>query len=166
MHLTFADATAADVDVIVALQDENVAALTARFGRGHWSTATTPRGLAFSMRHGRQRVGRYEGRIVTTLRLATRKPWAIDAAYFTPCKRPVYLTGMVVATSHQGRGFGRAALQDAIAGAREWPAGAIRLDAYDAPAGAGAFYARCGFEERGRVVYRQTPLVYYERRLP
>jgi hypothetical protein len=29
-------------------------------------------------------------RIVTTLRLATKKPWAIDVAYFTPTKRPLH----------------------------------------------------------------------------
>ena len=39
---------------------------------------------------------------------------------------------------------------------------AIRLDAYKGPAGAGAFYAKCGFSERGRVSYRATRLIYYE----
>jgi len=34
--------------------------------------------------------------------------------------------------------------------------------AEDAPASAGGFYAACGFSERGRVVYRGNPLVYYE----
>jgi hypothetical protein len=42
----------------------------------------------------------------------------------------------------------------------------IRLDAYDGPAGAGGFYAKRGFREVGRVVYRGTPLVYFERILP
>jgi hypothetical protein len=46
-----------------------------------------------------------------------------------------------------------------------WPADAIRVDAYDAEAGAGGFYAKCGYREVGRVVYRNTPLVYYELRL-
>jgi hypothetical protein len=45
---------------------------------------------------------------------------------------------------------------------RAWPGDAIRLDAYDAEAGAGKFYAKCGFRERGRVVYRKTPLIYFE----
>jgi len=45
---------------------------------------------------------------------------------------------------------------------REWPGDAIRLDAYDADAGAGGFYSNCGFREVGRVNYRGTPLVYYE----
>jgi hypothetical protein len=37
------------------------------------------------------------------------------------------------------------------------------LDDVAVVAGAGAFYARCSFSERGRVVYRGNPLVYYER---
>ena len=41
--------------------------------------------------------------------------------------------------------------------------GPIRLDAYDAAASAGAFYAKCGYREVGRVVYKKNPLVYYER---
>ncbi|HEY1600831.1 MAG TPA: hypothetical protein VGG64_14580 [Pirellulales bacterium] len=43
-----------------------------------------------------------------------------------------------------------------------WPADAVRLDAYDASAGAGGFYSHCGFSEVGRPVYRGAPLVYYE----
>jgi GNAT superfamily N-acetyltransferase len=101
--------------------------------------------------------------IVTVLRLVTRKPWAIDVAYFTPVKRPLYLTGMAVAVGRRRQGLGRLALEDASAVAETWPADAIRLDAFDADAGAGEFYARCGFAERGRVVYKGDPLVYYER---
>jgi hypothetical protein len=35
-------------------------------------------------------------------------------------------------------------------------------DAYDADAGAGAFYAKCGFLKTGCVVYKGDPLAYYE----
>ena len=99
---------------------------------------------------------------MTVLRLATKKPWAIDVSYFTPCKCPLYLTGMAVSLAHQGQGLGRLALQDARDTADAWPADAIRLDAYDAEAGASSFYARCGFRERGHVVYKGDPLIYYE----
>jgi GNAT superfamily N-acetyltransferase len=108
------------------------------------------------------RLGRSGKDVLTVLRLATKKPWAIDVSYFTPVKRPLYLTGMAVSVGHQGQGLGRLALEDACAIARSWPADSIRLDAYDALAGAGGFYAKCGFEPRGRVVYREDPLVYYE----
>jgi GNAT superfamily N-acetyltransferase len=160
--LTFRDATLADVAVIAALQNAAAGALTARFGAGHWSILTTERGAALAQRHARVRLGRDGRRVLTVLRLATKKPWAIDVTYFTPVKRPLYLTGMIVSVAHHGEGLGRRALEDAYAVAKTWPADAIRLDAYDATAGAGAFYERCGFTERGRVVYKGVPLVYYE----
>ena len=160
--LTFRDATLKDVPTIAALQNAAAGALTARFGEGHWSSFVTERGAALAQRHARVRVGRYGKRIVTVLRLATKKPWAIDVAYFTPVKRPLYLTGMAVSVAHQRRGFGQLAMEDARAVAEAWPADAIRLDAYDHAAGAGAFYKKCGFQERGRVAYKGDPLIYYE----
>jgi GNAT superfamily N-acetyltransferase len=162
VRLTFRDATLDDVPVLAALQNSVAGALTARFGEGHWSSLTTERGAALSQRHARVRVGVSGKHILTVLRLATKKPWAIDVSYFTPVKRPLYLTGMAVAVARQGEGLGRLALQDARAVAAAWPADAIRLDAYDADAGSGRFYLECGFEERGRVVYRGNPLIYYE----
>jgi GNAT superfamily N-acetyltransferase len=162
MNLRFRDATVADAPAIAALHNSIAGALTARFGVGHWSSLGTERGAVLAQRHARVRVGRDGKRIVTVTRLATKKPWAIDVSYFTPVKRPLYLTGMAVSVAHQGHGLGRLALEDACAIARAWPADAIRLDAYDADAGAGAFYAKCGFAERGHVVYKGDPLVYYE----
>jgi GNAT superfamily N-acetyltransferase len=166
MKLTFRDAKPVDAPVLAAIQNAAAGALTARFGEGHWSSLTSERGAALDQRHARVRVGRSGKRILTVLRLATKKPWAIDVSYFTPVKRPLYLTGMAVSVAHQGQGLGRLALADARSIASHWPADAIRLDAYDAEAGAGSFYARCGFTERGRVRYKGTPLVYYELLLP
>jgi GNAT superfamily N-acetyltransferase len=160
--LTFRDATLADVAVIAALQNAAAGALTGRFGAGHWSMLTTERGAALAQRHARVRLGRDGRRVLTVLRLATKKPWAINVTYFTPVKRPLYVTGMTVSVAAQGQGLGRRAIEDGCAVAKAWPADAIRLDAYDATAGAGAFYERCGFTERGRVVYKGVPLVYYE----
>ena len=163
MTLKFRDATLGDVAVIAGLQSAAAGALSARFGPGHWSALVTERGAAAAQRHARVRLGRDGKRILTVLRLATKKPWAIDVSYFTAVKRPLYLTGMAVSVAHQGQGLGSLALEDACAIAQEWPADAIRLDAYDAEAGAGGFYARRGFTERGRVVHKGNPLIYYER---
>ena len=162
VNLKFRDATLDDVPVIAALHNAAAGALTARFGVGHWSTLGSERSAALAQRHARVRVGREGKRILTVLRLATKKPWAIDVAYFTPVKRPLYLTGMTIAVTHQGHGLGRLALDDARAVAASWPADSIRLDAYDHPAGAGEFYLKCGYEARGRVVYKGDPLAYYE----
>jgi len=160
--LRFRDATVKDVAPIAALLNATAGALTARFGEGRWSSITSERSVELSLRRARMRVGVDGKRIVTTLRLATKKPWAIDVEYFTPAKRPLYLTGMAVSVAHQRRGMGRAALEDARAVAVAWPADAIRLDAFDAPAGAGGFYERCGYEERAHVVYRDDALIYFE----
>src|SRR3954451_15397196 len=154
VNLKFRDATLDDVPAIAALQNAAAGALTARFGAGHWSTLGSERSAALAQRHARVRVGRDGRRILTVLRLATKKPWAIDVSYFTPVKRPLYLTGLAVSVAHQGQGLGRLALDDARAVAEKWPADAIRLDAWDAQAGAGAFYAKSGFRECGRVVYK------------
>lgn len=162
MRLKFRDATPDDAPAIAGLQNAAAGALTARFGVGHWSSLATERGAVLAQRHARVRVGRNGRPILTVLKLATKKPWAIDVAYFTPVKRSLYLTGMAVSVAHQGEGLGRLALEDARAIAAAWPADAIRLDAYDAAAGAGSFYAKCGYRERGHVVYKGNPLVYYE----
>jgi GNAT superfamily N-acetyltransferase len=152
--------------MIAALHNAVAGALTARFGEGHWSSLGTERRTLLAQRHARVRVGRDGRRILTVVRLATKKPWAIDVSYFTPVERPLYLTGVAVAVTHQGRGLGRLALEDARAVATAWPADAIRLDAFDHAAGAGRFYEKCGFRARGRVVYKGDPLAYYELLLP
>lgn len=162
MRLTFSDATPQDAPAIAALRNAAAGALTALHGQGHWSSLVTERSVLLDRRRARIRVGRHERRIYTVLSLGTRKPWAIDASHFTQVKRPLYLTNMAVMVAYQRCGLGRQAIEDAIGVARDWPADAIRLDAYDAAAGAGPFYTRCGFHERGRVVYRGDPLVYYE----
>jgi ribosomal protein S18 acetylase RimI-like enzyme len=99
---------------------------------------------------------------VGTLTLATKKPWAIDPAYFAKSQKPFYLTNMAVGPDAQRRGIGRALIDAAKALAQKEGGDAIRLDAWDAQAGAGPFYAKCGFQEVGRVVYRNAPLIYYE----
>src|SRR5262249_40861024 len=101
-------------------------------------------------------------RIIATLRLATKKPWAIDTAYFTVARKPLYLTGMAVHPDMQRRGIGRRLMKEAEAVARAWPADVIRLDAFDGVAGAGPFYVKCGFREVARVIYKKDPLVYLE----
>ena len=63
---------------------------------------------------------------------------------------------------YQGKGIGKFMLENVKPFVAAWPAQAIRLDAYDHAAGAGEFYFKCGFTEKGRIVYRNTPLIYFE----
>ena len=114
------------------------------------------------MRESKIFVARRHGQVIAMLCLTLKKPWAIDTSYFTPARLPLYLLSMAVAPPHQRKGIGRLCLQEVEKIARAWPAQAIRLDAYDTPTGAGGFYPRCGYRQVGRVVYRKTPLIYYE----
>jgi GNAT superfamily N-acetyltransferase len=158
-------ATRDDAAALATLHTAIAGDLTRRHGRGPWSSATSERGVLFAMRSSRVFVARMRGEIVATLRLTRRKPWAIDPRCFTPCGTPLYLVAMAVAPDRQRQGLGRRCLEEARRIAEAWPAEAIRLDTYDAAAGAAGFYARCGYAERGRARYRGAPLVYYERLL-
>ena len=161
--LVLTAATADDAAEIAAVRNAAADHLTERYGAGHWTSSVTPKGVLGDMRRRmRVFVGSHQSRIAVTLSLQTRKPWAIDPKYFAPCDRPIYLTNMAVLPEFQRQGIGRQSLESAIAIAREWPGDAVRLDAYDADAGAGGFYLRCGFREVGRVVYKRIPLRYFE----
>jgi ribosomal protein S18 acetylase RimI-like enzyme len=162
MKLSFSIARQPEAPILAALHTAVAADLTLRYGDGPWSGKTTEKGVLFGMRHSQVVVARKGKSIVGTMRLAAKKPWAIDVSYFTPVKKAIYLTHMAVAPSLQRRGVGRALLKEAVKRARAWPADAIRLDAFDAEAGAGGFYVKCGFRECGRRTYRGAPLTYFE----
>jgi GNAT superfamily N-acetyltransferase len=169
VNLSIREAVAADADAVASVRVAAAEDLTARFGKGLWSSTATDKGVLFAMMRGRVMVAMEDGAIIGTLTLSTRKPWAIDPAYFTKVRTPIYLTSMAIEPAMQGKGVGRALLADAEERARQWrnpgPGQSIRLDAFDAVAGAGGFYAKCGYTERGRVVFRTAPLIYFERLL-
>lgn len=163
--VTIAPATADDAAGVAAVRNAAAEGLTLEHGRGHWSGFATEDGVLRGINTSRVLVARSGGRIVGTLRLATKRPWAIEAKFFAGSKRPLYLVDMAVTPESQRRGVGRQLLEAAVRTARGWNADAIRLDAYDHAAGAGRFYEKCGFTEVGRVAFRGVPLIYYERLL-
>ena len=162
MTLTFSIATELDAAPLTFLRNAVADRLTREYGAGHWSLTTTENGVARGIKTSKVLVARRGAEIVGTLRLATKKPWAIDVGYFAKVKRPLYLLDMAVLPSFQRHGVGRQLCEEAKSVARTWPADAIRLDAYDSPAGAGPFYVKCGFHEVGRATYRHVPLIYFE----
>ena len=166
MELTFSIANEAEASAIAALRNSAAEALTRKYGQGNWSSATTEKSILREVARPKFQltlIAKADATIVATLTLQTKKPWAIDVAYFTQAKKALYLINMAVHPDWQGKGVGRLILKEAETQARIWPSNAIRLDAWDAKAGAGAFYAKCGFCETGRVVYRNAPLIYYEK---
>jgi ribosomal protein S18 acetylase RimI-like enzyme len=162
MKLSFSIATPPDAPALAALHTAVSADLTLRYGDGPWSGKTTEKGILFGMRHSQVVVARKGKSIVGTMWLSTKKPWAIDVSYFTAVKKAIYLTHMAVIPARQRQGIGQALLTAAAKRTRAWPGDAIRLDAFDASAGAGGFYTKCGFRERGRKTYRKAPLIYFE----
>jgi GNAT superfamily N-acetyltransferase len=136
--------------------------LTRDYGEGHWSAHTTEASVLRDIRVSRVVAARTAGAIVGTLTLQTRRPWAIDESYFTPCRKALYLINMAVAPDHQRSGVGSALLGEALRLACEFPANTIRLDAYEAAAGAGDFYRKCGYRNVGAKSYKGVPLLYFE----
>ena len=162
MPLSITSATFDDAGAIAALQTRVAEDLTRRHGVGHWSAPVTEQNVARGIASSTVLIGRDEGVIVGTLRLVTKKPWAIDPAYFAAVRRPLYLLSMAVEPARQRTGIGTRLLAEVRVVGAQWPADAIRLDAYDSAAGAGSFYAKCGYREVGRVTYRSVPLRYFE----
>ena len=165
LKLTFALATNPDAPALATLHNLVGEELTRRFGEGMWSWRHTERGVLANLRKpkfSKILTACADGKIVGSLRLATKKPWAIDVSYFTEVERPLYLTGMAVHPELQGKGVGRRLLKEAEKLGRDWPGDAIRLNAFDAAVGAGAFYAKNGYRQVARVKYKGDPLIYFE----
>jgi GNAT superfamily N-acetyltransferase len=163
VRVTLERATEEDAAAIAALRVAVSRQLTAQFGQGTWSFAMdTVGGVQVEVQSAQIFVAREAGHLLATLRLSWRNPWLGDISFFTPAARPLYLTSMAVAPAHQRRGIGRQCLDDARRLASELGADALRLDSYDAPAGAGDFYRKCGFREGRRDSYHGTPLIWFE----
>ncbi len=162
MALSFGLATEEDVPALLTLRLAVDADQARRFGSERWTTTINEKSVARGLQSSRVLVARQRGRIVGALRMATKKPWAIDLTYFTPVAAAVYLHDVNVDPKLQRSGVGRQIIEWAKTVARDWPVDAIRLDAYQGASGGGPFYQKCGFIEVGRAVYRGVPLVYFE----
>ncbi len=155
-------ATPADAAAVAAVRAAAAGKLTEDYGHGHWSSEASERSVLRDLKTSTVLVARDRGRIIATLTLQGKKPWAIDPAYFTPCTKAIYLINMAVLPRRQRRGVGRVLMDEAARVAAELGADAIRLDAYAAEAGAGEFYRRCGYQARSGKTYRGVPLLYFE----
>ena len=162
MRINLQPATAGDVVELLDLRAAVNRRLAYQFGEGFWIAKLTEKSILFAMRRSSVYLVRHRNKVVATLTLSTRKPWAIDAKYFSKSKTPLYLTSMAVDPGHQRKGLGRRCIEEVRRLAAEWSGDAIRLDAYDVAAGAGEFYRKCSFRMMGSATYRGVPLVYYE----
>jgi GNAT superfamily N-acetyltransferase len=174
MKLTITEATVSDVAEILELRLAVGARMQERFGNDRWAPPISERSVLRLFKGPRTRksdgatlikilVGRSRSRIVALTRMQTKKPWGFDLRYFTAGASAVYLGDVEVSPKCQGQGFGTQLMAAAVNHARAWPVDVVRTSAYDGAAGAGPFYARCGFHETGRVTYRNVPMIYFEK---
>ena len=163
MNLSLIQANEDDVPIIVKIANETAQHLTSLYGKGHWSFQCTETNVRYGMR-GKSKllVAKNDDAIIGSLNLVTKKPWAIEVIYFTKVVQPLYLIGMAVHPAWQRKGIGTFMLQELKTFVIAWPAQAVRLDAYDGAVGAGEFYRKCGYTERGHVIYKNNPLIYFE----
>ncbi len=102
MRFRFELASTADAAALAVLHTAVADDLTQKHGRGPWSTKTSEKGVLLALRTSRVFIARQGDEIVGTLRLATKKPWAIDVSYFAKCTKPVYLLAMAVRRRSNG----------------------------------------------------------------
>ena len=162
MELRFRLAGETDIPALLKLRLAIDADQAERFGDDRYTTTISEKSIARSLKSSRMVVAARRGRIVGSVRMETKKPWAIDLGYFTPACTAVYLHNVNVHPALQGSGIGSQLMERVKQVAKEWPVDAIRLDAYDGPSGGGPFYEKCGFKKLGHAVYRSVPLSYYE----
>jgi GNAT superfamily N-acetyltransferase len=162
MPLKLLLASADDIPELVAMRARVSQSLAKKFGDGFWAGRPTESSERFLMRIGQVYIARYRGKLIAALALSTRKPWSIDVNKFRASAKPLYLRAMAVEPAKQGNGIGSKCIAEVRRIAEEMGRDAIRLDAFDCPAGAGEFYRKCGFIETARVVYKGVPLIDFE----
>src|SRR5690349_19816458 len=101
--LTFIIATPDDAAKIADMRNAVAEQLTKQYGHGHWSSMTSERGVQLGISNtSKVLMALKENELVGVLRLAQKKPWAIDVAYFSPVKkRALYLVDMTVTPGEQ-----------------------------------------------------------------
>ncbi len=159
------EALLTDAQELVSLKQAVFEDIQQRFGAGHWPPVSNLSDVERSIAHSRILVCKEGHTIVGMLRLSIEKPWAIDLAYFKPVSKAIYITDMAVLPARQHSGIGSQLIEYASQTAIENDVLALRLDTYDSENGAGAFYLKCGFAERGRASFRGTSLRYFEKML-
>jgi GNAT superfamily N-acetyltransferase len=160
--LSLSSASESDADEIAALRNTVAADVAERSGLSGDARRTTAKGILYDLRHGQILIARRKDRIVGSLVLVKKKPWAIDVTYFSPVQSQLYVVSMNVDPALQRKGIGSQLIEYAKKTAKAGGYEAIRLDAFESSPWAVAFYASCGFSERGRTIYRAARLVYFE----
>ena len=138
--------------------------LTRLHGRGHWSSVSTVPTLR---KHAGARTlfaVERDGALVGTFTLSEKKIGFYHNAWFQEPHAPaLYLTNMAIDPAMQRKRIGRWTMKQIDRAVRDRSLRALRFDAYDSPAGAGAFYQKCGYTLVHRGAINAVALEYYEK---
>jgi GNAT superfamily N-acetyltransferase len=165
--VTLRNAGLGDIKLVRSILAAAADDLTARFGQGHWSGARTMETLKAYAERGELYLIEANSTAAGTLRLTDRKIGFYHNAWFARPDDPAgYLLDMAVHPDHQRLGIGHRAMQMMERLAQQAGLQAVRLDAYQGPAGAGAFYRKCGYAMVHTGDMRGVGLEYFEKLLP
>jgi len=159
--ISIAVAKRSDAGALTALRSAVARDMTREFGEGHWSACPSRSQVLRQLRASHVLVAKHDDEIIGTVRLVRPVLGIFDSSSFTAVDRPLYVLGLAVAAECRGEGIGRLLMEAAKDRVRSSGAQALWLDAYEHRAGAGSFYAKCGFRKVGRVS-GELPLGYFE----
>ena len=161
--LAFRVARREDAAAVHAIRVAAADELTHRHGDGRWARVTPERILRKHIASKNVHVAEC-GEALATYALKRRRIGFYDPAWFAhPGDDAIYLTDMAVRPDIQRRGVGRAVMAAIDEFARSLGCGAVRFDAYDAAAGAGRFYEKCGYTCVHRGSVNGVGLEYFEK---
>jgi GNAT superfamily N-acetyltransferase len=164
--VTLRSAQPGDIGRVRAIMAGAARELSAQFGEGHWSRVRTPETLRTYVAQGTLYLVEMAGAVIGTLRLTDRKiPFYRTEWFADPKASAGYLLDTAIDPPHQQRGHGRCAMRMVEDIARSYRMKAVRLDAYGGPAGAGAFYEKCGYSLTHRGTFNGVALEYFEKLL-
>jgi GNAT superfamily N-acetyltransferase len=159
-------ASRADISAIQTVRQRAADALVRAHGPGHWGWVPDRSNLLREMKRRTFYVVVSGDVVVGSFKLSCTAPGFFDLARFAEPDAPAtYLTGMAIDPDYQRQRIGRWCMSWIEPIARHDHSRAIRLDAYDHAAGAGPFYERCGYEQRGRLTFNGVNLLLYEKPL-
>lgn len=138
--------------------------LVDKYGQGRWRVAAARKTLKRNQQSDSLFVIVKDAVIVGTFCFTTKKAGFYRRGWFAFPDDPAgYLLNMAIAPQHQRQGIGREVMNHIDQLARSMKLLAVRFDAYEANAGAGGFYRKCGYQlvHVGKV--GDVGLEYYEK---
>jgi ribosomal protein S18 acetylase RimI-like enzyme len=159
---------------IQSMREESSHHLTAQLGEGHWSHFTKIASVRdrirnadpIELRSSTIFVAAHGQRAYGSVVVSTFHPgfWK-KHKWEDPRAKGLGVFNLVVPPERQGSGIGRFLMEGVESLARTHRIPYVRLDAYEANPYSNAFYARLGYQNRGRIDVRGVGLNLFEKRV-